>query len=236
MMTDIQAPVPQEYEKVAEKLGRLPAIDERDRRFSMLAPRTDRTFRSWLSSGPAWDQGATSQCVAYAANRLLLSHNTVNKPLDHVELYRDCQDNDEWPGNDYSGTSVRAAMKVLKQRGLIESYSWAFEPEQVIRHTLEVGPVVLGVDWTTGMFTPVNGYITPGGEIVGGHAILGIAVNRRRQNPDGTVGAIRLLNSWGSSWGEKGRCWLSFYDLGRLMRGLSRWPGEAATATEIRVR
>jgi hypothetical protein len=178
----------------------------------------------------------TSQCVAYSANRWLLSHRTVNRPLDHVELYRDCQDNDEWPGSDYEGTSVRAAFKVLKRRGLVESYSWAFEPEQIIRHMLETGPVVLGVDWTEDMFTvDSHGYIHPNGSVIGGHAILAIAVNRKRLNHDGTIGAVRLLNSWGE-WGQKGRAWLSIDDLAKLMQGISPWPGEAATAMEIRVR
>lgn len=217
------------------RLGRLAAVDPRDRRFAMAAPRTERAFRSWLSPGPIWDQGATSQCVAYATNRFLVSHRIVNHPIDHDELYRDCQRNDEWDGEAYDGTSVRAAFKVLQRRGLVAEYHWAFEVEPVVRHLLEVGPVVLGIEWTEDMFHPSpDGYVRPTGGIAGGHAILAIAVNRRRVNPDGSEGAVRLLNSWGPGWGQAGRAWVTFGDLGGLLHGLDGFPGEAATAIEVK--
>jgi C1A family cysteine protease len=222
------------------RLGRMPAIDSRDRRFSVAAKKTDRTFRSWLAPGTPFNQGNTPQCVAYSANGYLVSHRIVNKPVNHAELYKLCQENDEWDGTDYEGTSVRAAMRVLKQSGYISSYNWAFEPEAVIRHLLEVSPVILGVDWLEGMWdTDKDGYIHATGSAYGGHAILAVAVNRNRINPDETKGAIRLLNSWGRGWGDKGsgRAWLGFNDLALLMKGIDpRWPGEAATATELRVR
>jgi C1A family cysteine protease len=220
------------------KLGRLRSLDERDRRFSMPAPKSERTFRSWLSPGEAWDQGITSQCVSFSVNRWLISHRVVNKlPMSLEDFYKKCQQNDEWEGESYDGTSVRAGMKVLKSLGLVSSYTWAFEPEQVIRHILEEGPVVVGTDWTNNMFTPdKSGYIWPTSGVVGGHAYLLIAVNRKRINPDESLGAVRVLNSWSSSWGEKGRAWLTFDALALLLKGLEGWRGEASTAMELRVR
>jgi hypothetical protein len=218
-----------------ELLGRLPAVDERDRRFAMAAPPSERRFRSWLSPGEVWDQGWTSQCVAYAANRWLTSHRVVNKvAMTHEGLYAECQRVDEWPGEDYDGTSVRAAFKVLKTRGFVQAYTWASELEPVVRHILEVGPVVMGTDWTSDMFdVDEKGYIWPSGSVVGGHAWVAIAVNRNRKNPDGSVGAVRLLNSWGAEWGQWGRAWVTLPDMERLIHGLEDWPGEACTAVEI---
>jgi hypothetical protein len=219
------------------RLGRLPAVDERDRRFSMAAPRTERTFRNWMSPGDIWDQGNTSECVSYAANRWLAAHRVVNAlPMSLHAFYKECQRNDEWPGEDYDGTSVRAAFKILKRLGYVERYDWAFEAEPVVRHILELGPVVVGTDWTESMFYPDrHGYIWPTGRIEGGHAWLVTAANRNRKNPDGTIGAVRCFNSWGAGWGSMGKAWVTTDTLNRLLAGLSRWPGEAAAALEIRV-
>lgn len=233
ILQDIPPPAEQ------RRFGRLVAIDERDKRprYAMAAPPTDRTHRNWLSLGGPWDQGSTSQCVAYSSHRYLHTHPVVNRPwMPHADLYHQCQLVDEWPGEDYDGTSVRAAFKVFKTFGAVESYNWAFELEPVVRHVLEIGPVVMGTDWTDGMFdVDAHGYIWPTGDLAGGHAWLLVAVNRNRSNPDGTRGAGRLLNSWGR-WGHNssGRAWVAFHVLERLIAGLDQWPGEAAVGKEIK--
>jgi C1A family cysteine protease len=235
MADDIKTPDPAEPGSLPQ-LGRLPAVDARDRRFAMAAPPTARTFRNWLSPGPIWDQGSTPQCVSYAANRWLVSHKLVNQPpLALAAFYRECQKVDEWPGEDYDGTSVRASFKVLKALGYVESYGWATEVEPIVRHILEIGPVVIGIDWTDAMFRPdAYGYVWPSGRVVGGHAVMLSCANTRRRNPDDTTGAVRITNSWGEDWGQKGRVWLSFDAFQKLLDGLSGWPGEAATAVEVK--
>lgn len=224
-------------------LGRLPAIDDRSNlpRFAMSAPKTEKTFRNWLSPATAqWprvlDQGNTSECVAYSTAKFLLTHRIVNYPQESCNsFYKRCQLVDEWPGTDYDGTSVNAAMKVLRADGLISSWTWAFERDPVIRHILEVGPVVAGTDWTMDMFTPDRwGYIWPTGENAGGHAYLWLGANTLRKNPDGSIGAVRGLNSWGPNWGpNKGRFWMSFGTVEKLLRGLGQWSGEAAAPLEV---
>jgi hypothetical protein len=231
----IQAPEPP---KSQPRLGRIPSVDERDLRFRMSAPKTDVTRRFWISPGDVWDQGQTSQCVAYSTNRYLITYPVVNKPiLPHEGFYEACQDVDEWPGSDYDGTSVRAAFKVLKARGQVTSYGWADEAEMVIRHVLSIGPVVMGTDWTDDMVEPDSeGYISPTGQNIGGHAWLLVGADRNRvHKKTGARGAIRKLGSWGSGWAQKGRAWMTFDDLQKLIKGLSRWPGEACTATEIKI-
>lgn len=217
-----------------EGLGRLYAEDERDRQY--LLPRRAapaRTFRSWIVPGPVLDQGGTSQCVAYSGGKYLLTHPVVNALPDLPTLYRDCQRNDEWEGEDYDGTSVRALMKVFKARGLISEYRWAFDSQTLLNALLTTGPVVVGTTWHMDMFTPDrHGYIHPTGSSVGGHAYLLVACNTRRNNPDGSFGAVRILNSWGPGWGQKGRAWMTVRALEQL---LGDW-GEAALATEVRVR
>lgn len=134
-------------------------------------------------------------------------------------------------GNSYDGTSVRALMKALKLRGLVEEYRWARDAQSVLTHVLAKGPVVMGTTWTIDMFTPDReGYIWPVGRPAGGHAWLIIGANRKKQNPDDTVGAVRMINSWGPNWGANGRAWLSLKALQALIDDY----GEACTATEVK--
>lgn len=215
-------------------LGRLPSKDVRDHQYLIPVRRKAAsvvTQKTWYSGG-VMDQGATSQCVAYSGVKYLTSGPVYNKPLDPVELYRECLKLDEWPGEDFDGgTSVRALFKALKGRGLVTEYRWAFELEPVVNHVLTTGPVVMGTVWTYDMFMPhnVNGYIWPTGSVEGGHAWLIIGANRNRRNPDGSKGAFRMVNSWGDDWGQNGRAWLSFETLAYLIKQ----DGEAAVATEV---
>lgn len=221
-------------------LGRLPARDERDAKF-LLQPKPGRlsqfrTEQTWHSLEPPFDQGNTSQCVAYSSIKYLRAAPVMNKKLDQTHctnFYNECQRIDEWPGEDYDGTSVRAAFKLLKSMGYITEYRWAQDAETVMKHVLTKGPVVMGTVWTMDMFMPHNrnGYIFPTGEEAGGHAYLIIGANRRRKNPDRSTGAFRILNSWGDNWGQKGRAWITMKDLDKLIA----YDGEACVATEIKL-
>lgn len=220
-------------------LGRRHAPDPRDRAYQLPDLRRESasvTSKYWLSRGVAYDQGNTSQCVAYAGVRWLTTHPIVNSPIPFGELYTQAQRVDEWPGEepDYEGTSVRALFKVLTARGFVQEYRWASSAEMVVAWLLTRGPVVMGTDWDYGMFTPDRwGYITRGGGVAGGHAYCLIGANRNKRHPlSGHIGAVRLMNSWGPKWGDQnGRAWMSFTTLDQLIR----WDGEACTAVEVRL-
>lgn len=212
--------------------GRRRAADPNDKKY-LLAPVPEAklvTYRYW-NTPPAYDQGSTSQCVAYSGARYLATGPIMNRPPPFEELYKECQRRDEWPGEDYDGTSVRALFKVFKDRGLVSEYRWAFDAETVVDHVLTRGPVVMGTTWNDEMANPtVWGYVTLGdlSELAGGHAWLVFGANRKRRNPDGTLGAVRAMNSWGSGWAQQGRFWVTFGDLDRLVKA----DGEACVATE----
>lgn len=217
-------------------LGRRHAPDKRDKQFLLRTPKRGELAelprrRVWNSAG-VLDQGDTPQCVAYSWTKWLTGGPVTNTlPFPSISVfYRECQRNDEWPGEDYDGSSVRAGAKVLKARNRIESYAWAFELEPVILHILSVGPVVFGTDWHIDMFTPDRwGYIEPTGDNVGGHAYAIIGVDRDRKHPlTNEKGAFRMINSWGPGWGQKGRAWMSFSCASALINA----DGEACTAFE----
>src|ERR1043165_4716514 len=103
-------------------LGRIPAFDPRDALFPLGAKaplKVTRKSAFWEVPEPL-DQGETYECTAYSAEHLLLSGPVKNKMyLTPNQLYKLNQLNDEFPGENYNGSSVRAAMKVLQAAGLI---------------------------------------------------------------------------------------------------------------------
>lgn len=219
--------------------GRRPAPDPRDANFPLrTTPQQQQEAaateaRYWYSSD-VLNQGPTPHCVAYSGVHFLRAgpvRNLTNLP-EPVRLYDECQRIDEWAGEDYDGTSVRALFKVLKARGYITSYVWTTHVETLVTHLLTKGPLILGTDWYENMSTPdAAGFLDDSGSWLGGHAYTIIGANRARRCPDGSVGAARVLNSWGRDWAEAGRAWLPFTTMQRLLNA----QGEACTAEEVRV-
>jgi hypothetical protein len=212
-------------------LGRRIAPDERDKRHLMRAAVGDvpeyilPPFRYYRTS-TVLDQGPFPHCVGYAWRLWLSSAPLMTKGgPGPVDIYREAQDRDEWPGSMYDGTSVRGGAKALAERGHITEYLWSFTLEDTINWLLMGrGSVVAGTNWYSGMLVPDRqGMIRPSGRWIGGHAWLLIGANTQR-------GVARLQNSWGSEWGQRGRASISFEDLERLIRE----EGEMCTATEVR--
>lgn len=202
--------------------GRYPAPDPRDRRYLIQRQETRRAYRYWSRSCWTGDQGATPQCVGYAWAHWL-ANEPLTQRLDPTGIYQFAQQLDEWDGTDYDGTSVRAGAKVLRSLGFVREFRWAANLNQLVYAVAEVGPVVCGTDWTSGMESVgSDGYVSATGNILGGHAWLIDGVNLSR-------GVFRLKNSWGESWGKRGRAWIGFGDVQRLMPG-----GEFCLAIEAR--
>ena len=146
-------------------------------------------------------------------------------------LYKWCQQNDEWPGESYDGTSALGLMKALKERGYITEYRWAFDVETITNWVLTSGPALFGSDWTLDMCRPSEdtGFISATGESVGGHQYMIVGVSVTKECPDGSRGAFRIVNSWGRGWGQYGRAWLSLRDAKKLLHN----NGDCVTAKEL---
>lgn len=215
-------------------LGRRASTDHRDRNY-LLPHRPEaaqREHRYWATKPPL-DQGDTPQCVGYAGYQWLTSYPISNVPkFTPTDLYHQAQLADEWPGENYDGTSVRGLFKALKNDGYVSEYRWASDVAAIVDHLLTVGPVVMGTIWTYGMFMADNeGFIDDvDGEVAGGHAYLLIGASRSKMSSHG-VGAVRIFNSWGSNWCDGGRAWLSFKALDWLLHQ----DGDACAANEIKL-
>jgi hypothetical protein len=222
-------------------LGRIQRTDFRDHNFLAAALIPDalpaRTYRRWYVP-PAWDQGDTPQCVAFAALMLLNAGPVRNVDLgeaDTAEFYAAAQaeDGDPLP---HDGSTVRAAMTVLRDRGYITEYRWAFTVPDIVNWILRTGPVDFGTVWLNSMF---NTRTFRGDEFVdfnentseaGGHSYLAFGVNMNKTCPDGSRGAFEIQNSWGRVvWGRSGRAWLPFTAAAALMSAA----GECACVNEI---
>jgi hypothetical protein len=199
-------------------LGRLPQFDERSLGFQirpLLAPQQITKPRSYT-----WrldlrlNQGNTPRCVGFGWTHELAARPVVVPNLTAEiadSFYHQFQLNDEWPGEDYEGTSVLAGAKTLTALGWFTEYRWAYNVEDLALSIGYHGPAVLGVDWHSDMFEPdANGFVHATGAIEGGHCVIANGVSLKGQY-------FLITNSWGADWGNNGTAKLSFEDATMLL-------------------
>jgi hypothetical protein len=201
--------------------------DERSRNYSveqLLETKGKWSRKAWRAPGERLDQGREGACVGFALTNELLSSpspmgRVIPKPRNKFasDVYREAQKIDEWPGEDYEGTSILAGMKVLRSRGLISSYYWAFGIEQVLDTLVSVGPVVIGIPWHESMYnTDENGLVRIDGREVGGHAIL--LTGYHPNHPVLKEPVVRWRNSWGPEYGINGNGFIRPSNLSWLLQ------------------
>lgn len=160
-----------------------------------------------------YNQKSESACVGFASSWMM---SVLNKKLyDAIWLWEQAKHIDEWPWTnpgDNNGTSVRAAMDVLRTVGHvpvirnkerkpfledgIHRNRWAVRVDQIRTAIVTGTPVVFGINWYTNFNSPekIEGRYWIGhgiqGTYIGGHAVCIYAVSDRLQ-------AVGIVNSWG---------------------------------------
>src|SRR3954470_10383425 len=142
------------------RLGRLKSFDERSRGFGIAghpqfaaAPKTT----IWTPP-PVLDQGPDGTCVGHGFEGEAGASPVEVRPCTHDDAlvwFDAAAAIDEWPNTQSraDGTSVLAGAKIGVKRGFITEYRWCFSKADVYA-ALQEGPVVVGTDWLTRMFSP----------------------------------------------------------------------------------
>lgn len=178
-----------------------------------LPDRVERTLRL-PDYRRQYDQLSEGACVGFASSWMM---SILNRRLyDARWLWNRAKEIDDWPATnpgDSTGTSVRAAMDVLRgsghcrvRGGVVKSPStadgilenrWATTVDE-IRICIASGvPVTLGVNWYTNFDRPVyksgRAWIGLGdlGTLRGGHAVCIYRASDRLQ-------AVGIVNNWGN--------------------------------------
>jgi hypothetical protein len=223
------------------RLDRLPEVDERNADFPIRAAlprRVPLRGRTWVCR-PRLNQYNEGACVGFGWSHELAAtpvslHTLTTEPFAR-SLYREAQRVDEWAGEDYEGTSVLAAAKVLTAWGYLAEYRWALDIDDAVDTLVAYGPLVMGTDWTPSMFdTRPSGLLEVSGLGVGGHCWLarGIILKPRLKGERIAEPVVRCVNSWGNTWGVNGEFYLKVSDWERLIKGLGRWPGDACVPVQ----
>lgn len=222
-------------ESADPRLTRMPWQDPKSLLYGIKAVFTSRTqlktktwrLRHWF------DQGSEGACTGFGTGHFLAAQPNKVRKLDNEfcrEIYFEAQRLDPFPGGAYEGadpfmegSTVLAAVKAAKARGLIDEYRWAFSTKDLALAISNIGPAILGVPWYEGMFRPAAcGALHPTGEKRGGHAIACIGFNKSKN-------AFLLHNSWGKGWGDNGRAWVHWEDMQTLLSKT----GDACIPTKV---
>lgn len=217
-------------ENVERVLDWRPVYDKRSKDFpvSAILPLEQELKYTLWKTGPILDQGNEGACVGFGwtaetlAGPVQVDLRNIQKdiprdPTDFAHyVYKNAQKIDQWPGENYSGTSVLAGAKIMMQLEVLHEYRWAFSVDDIIGTLMSHGPVVLGINWYSGMYRAPDGRLEIFGNKVGGHCILAVGYNPSSSKFNGKQ-TIFLQNSWGKSWGIDGVAEMTVDDLNRLI-------------------
>jgi hypothetical protein len=209
------------------RLGRLRQHDPRSRDYPArgVLYREDAPLRShtWVCD-LVLDQGQTPHCVGDAFTAELAADPKPVRGLSQRfadALYNRAQQLDEWPGEAYEGTSGLGGARACCERGYYSEYRWAFGADDALQALSQHGPIVVGIPWLEGMFDPrPSGLLEVDGAEAGGHEILARGnLLRARLKGEGSkpLHVVRFRQSWGTSWGAAGDCYMRADDFARLL-------------------
>lgn len=195
------------------RLGRLPEFDARSLNYPMreLVSTKKRIYSKEWKIRQRLNQGNTPRCVGYSiAMEIGMQpyYHNVTEYLANI-IYSEAQKIDYWPGEAYAGTSNLAGMLIAQKLGFVPEFRWALKPnplEDILLCITHIGPVNMGTNWYSGMYTPdTDGVVHITGTNQGGHAWT-ISQNDWQKK--------RVYSA--NSWGDAG-FWLSYDDLERLI-------------------
>lgn len=163
---------------------------------------------SWTRRIPILDQGSLGSCTGNALvgalgtdpdfDTLVATIKTTLTESLAIQIYSEAEKIDGgagYPPED-EGSSGLSVAKAAVHDGLLSGYQHAMSVEEA-HAAIQTGPFIVGSYWYTSMDSPVNGLVTVGGSIRGGHEYECLEYD--------LVNDLWIFaNSWGSSWGKSG--------------------------------
>lgn len=209
------------FDRADPRLGRHQVHDPRSRAFALEAVRLPTRRVLHERHVDIFDQKTLGSCTANAALGLLstgpLWDNHPWTELDAVQLYREETrlDDRAIPGHwepDDTGSAGIYSCQALKARGLITSYRHAFSLTTALGW-LGIQPISIGIPWLNSMMDPTSGgliVVDRRSGVAGGHQVCVDGIDPKHS-------LVRIANSWGPSWGDRGWGWIKYDDLGWLL-------------------
>ncbi len=179
-----------------------------------------------------FSSGACTGFALAAAINLLYARDEQDIRVSPRMIYEMAKRNDEWPGEDYDGSSLRGAIKGWRNMGVCREDYWPFrmrrKGELTVRrakearnHTVgayyrlrpeishyhaalnEAGVIVVSARVHSGWDDPPEGIIRKQDKLDGGHAFAVVGYDDK---------GFWLQNSWTEAWGRKGLGHWSYED------------------------
>jgi hypothetical protein len=212
---------------------------------AVMASTVEKRPKLWKPPAFALDQGREGACVGFGWTGELIGSpfpdRTAQEGVANLYArghYLRAKQIDEFPGEDYDGTSVLAGAKVAQERDFLDEYRWALSVEDLRDAVITTGPAVLGIPWYEDMYeTRPSGLVEVGGELVGGHCIYVYgyhpAMRIRGEDYESRFEVFRWRNSWGASYGNNGSGLIRLEDLRDLLK---TWGEACIPVTRRKVR
>lgn len=225
------------------RLGRNVNRDSQSRAYRVSPTRTARLSSTRHEAFiPILDQDSVGACTGDAGTSAIYHEPYMTAQLrpwlyppnqdGALALYSEATNIDPFPG-EYpptdTGSDGLSIAKVLKARGVISGYLWAFTLAEALAQ-LQDTPVITGLPWLNSMFdTTSDGHpghvqVRQDSGLAGGHEICADELIV----PGGGLGASEVPgrlsdiwvggpNSWGTSWGDGGRWYMTAAEWGWLL-------------------
>jgi hypothetical protein len=171
------------------------------------------------------DQGTEGACTGFAlaaAINYLLHQRKIKRRISPRILYELARRYDEWPGENYSGSSARGAMKGWERHGVCTRKLWPDElhgPKNFDQKRADEAVLTLMVH--SGWGEPGPGTVTLKSGGGSRPSKVTLPVIQRKGKADGghaiaivgyTSQGFVVQNSWGPSWGKNGFALLPYED------------------------
>jgi hypothetical protein len=179
-----------------------------------------------------FSSGACTGFALAAAINLLYSRYQKDTRVSPRMIYEMAKRNDEWPGEDYDGSSLRGAIKGWRNMGVCREDYWPFRmsrkgeltvsrAKEARNHTVgayyrlkpeishyhaalnEAGVIVVSSRVHSGWDAPPNGRIKKQDKVDGGHAFAVVGYDDK---------GFWLQNSWTEGWGLNGMAHWTYED------------------------